>query len=257
MGSAFGKIFIFGALACASSILQKRTASTIEWDIECSVNATLPAECAIFQVPLDYDDDAAGTLDLDLIKIQATQEPVLGSILFNFGGPGAETNDGIAAGAKSYMEIIGGQFNLIGFNPRGTGSTITFACYDNETASETEAPFMPLLNSSNIAIGQAWASAEILSTQCNLSKPDIGQLLGTAFVARDVVQIIEALEEDGLLRYWGKLFPNLRFSRSNLVSLGFSYGTILGATFAGMFPEKVERMIIDGVANPFEYYAGL
>lgn len=66
---------------------------------------------------------------------------------------------------------------------------------------------MPLLNSSDIAIGQAWASAEILSAQCDLSKPDIGQLLGTAFVARDMNQIIEALEKDGLLRYWVSCFP--------------------------------------------------
>ena len=209
MGSAFGKIVVFGALACASPILQQRNATTIQWDAECSVNGTLPAECAIFQVPLDYDDIEAGTLNLDLIRIQATQEPVLGSILFNFGGPGAETNDALAAGAKPTMEIIGAQFNLIGFNPRGTGSTITFACYDNETASTTQASPMPLLNSSDVAIGQAWASAEILGAQCDLSKPDIGQLLGTAFVARDMHQIIEALEEDGLLRYWGKLLRHL------------------------------------------------
>ena len=36
--------------------------------------------------------------------------------------------------------------------------------------------------------------------------------------------------------------------------LGFSYGTTLGATAAAMFPDKIERMIIDGVQNPHEYY---
>ncbi len=210
MGAAFSKFVFFLALARASPLLRKGAATTIRWDAECSVNTSLPAQCAIFQVPFDYQDTGAGTLDLDLIKIQATREPVLGSILFNFGGPGAETNDGLAAGARSYMEIIGGQFNLIGFNPRGTGSTITFSCYDNDTARVTEAPSMPLLNSSDVATGQAWASAEILSAQCNQSKPEIGQLLGTAFVARDMNQIIEALEEDGLLRYRGKLLLYLK-----------------------------------------------
>ena len=193
------------AFVHASPLLLKRAATPIQWDAACDVNATLPAECATFQVPLDYSDTEPGTLDLDLIKIQATQTPVLGSILFNFGGPGAETNDGLAAGAKSYMKIIGGQFNLIGFNPRGTGSTITFSCYENETARETEAPSLPLLNSSDTATGQAWASAEIMSALCNHSKPEIGQLLGTAYVARDMNEIMEALEEDDMLRYWGKL----------------------------------------------------
>lgn len=36
--------------------------------------------------------------------------------------------------------------------------------------------------------------------------------------------------------------------------IGISYGTVLGATLAAMFPEKVDKMIIDGVVNAHEYY---
>jgi pimeloyl-ACP methyl ester carboxylesterase len=35
-----------------------------------------------------------------------------------------------------------------------------------------------------------------------------------------------------------------------------SYGTVLGATISAMFPEKVDKVVLDGVANPFEYYFG-
>jgi hypothetical protein len=31
-----------------------------------------------------------------------------------------------------------------------------------------------------------------------------GELVGTAFVARDVMSVAEATGEDGLLRYWGE-----------------------------------------------------
>ncbi|MGP2478171.1 alpha/beta fold hydrolase, partial [Listeria monocytogenes] len=32
--------------------------------------------------------------------------------------------------------------------------------------------------------------------------------------------------------------------------LGFSYGTLLGATYAGLFPERVNRMVLDGGIDP-------
>jgi pimeloyl-ACP methyl ester carboxylesterase len=39
-------------------------------------------------------------------------------------------------------------------------------------------------------------------------------------------------------------------------SAGFSYGTLLGATVAAMFPDKMDKVVLDGVVNPFEYYHG-
>jgi pimeloyl-ACP methyl ester carboxylesterase len=37
---------------------------------------------------------------------------------------------------------------------------------------------------------------------------------------------------------------------------GHSYGTYLGETLAAMFPERVERMVLDAVLNPHEYRDG-
>ncbi|KAK3292373.1 TAP-like protein-domain-containing protein [Chaetomium fimeti] len=66
---------------------------------------------------------------------------------------------------------------------------------------------------------------------------EIGEFIGSAFVARDMLSVAEAIAEDGLIRYWG-----------------ISYGTTLGATIASMFPDKIDRMILDGVSNTREYY---
>lgn len=38
------------------------------------------------------------------------------------------------------------------------------------------------------------------------------------------------------------------------VPLGFSYGTALGSTVAAMFPDRVDKLILDGVMNPHQYF---
>jgi pimeloyl-ACP methyl ester carboxylesterase len=48
--------------------------------------------------------------------------------------------------------------------------------------------------------------------------------------------IVDALGEDKL-NFWG-----------------ISYGTILGLTLAGMFPDRMGRVVLDSVVNPYDYY---
>lgn len=50
---------------------------------------------------------------------------------------------------------------------------------------------------------------KVIADGCYANSGQIGELLGTAFVARDAIQIVDALGEDGLLRYWGKARPRL------------------------------------------------
>ncbi|CAE6500984.1 unnamed protein product, partial [Rhizoctonia solani] len=60
--------------------------------------------------------------------------------------------------------------------------------------------------------------------------------ISTAYVVQDIERIVNALGEDGL-NFWG-----------------FSYGTVLGSTFAAMRPHLVKRMVLDGVSNAESYH---
>jgi hypothetical protein len=50
------------------------------------------------------------------------------------------------------------------------------------------------------ALGRGAADAEA----CFEVRRKNGEVMTTAFVARDLISVVDALEEDGLLRYWGE-----------------------------------------------------
>ncbi|KAJ9610427.1 hypothetical protein H2200_005204 [Cladophialophora chaetospira] len=219
---------------------QKVGDTKISWSTKCKALAgesATPFKCANFSVPLDYTKPkSTKTLDLTLVRVDATRKPVKGSVLFNPGGPGTSGLNFVLENAQELMTILGGHFNLIGFDPRGINNTLPFQCYKDQYKVTS----FGSSNASDVTLGQQFAQAEIQALQCQAATKDIGGLVGTAFVARDMAQIVDALGEDGMLRYWG-----------------FSYGTVLGSTFSAMFPEKVDKVVLDGVANVHEYYAGL
>ncbi|RYP62594.1 hypothetical protein DL771_009673 [Monosporascus sp. 5C6A] len=221
----------------------KCMASEIRWgpcdDIQ--TDNTTAIECGDLRVPLDYTNPTSNeTLRLQLVRVPAAVQPSQGSIQFNFGGPGATARQSLVDLAPILQALTGGSHDLVAFDPRGTGNTIPFWCYENDAEMIWAAHEVQPSNSSEVMLGRQWARAAIDAHMCFERAAETGSLISTAFVARDLMSVAEALEEDGLLRYWG-----------------FSYGTTLGATVAAMFPDRVDKMIMDGVQNPHEYYHAL
>ncbi|KAM0322587.1 hypothetical protein ACHAQA_009435 [Verticillium albo-atrum] len=85
----------------------------------------------------------------------------------------------------------------------------------------------------------ALASRALIFQTANKRAMRQGSLISTAFAARDLMEIVDAVEDDGLLRYYG-----------------LSYGSTLGATVAAMFPDRIDRLVLDGVQNAIDYFHG-
>ena len=83
------------------------------------------AQCATASVPKDYDQPGLGTLDVDVAKSPATGPgKKLGSLFFNFGGPGAQAAPYIEAYGADLFPVLNERFDIVGLDPRGSGHAL-------------------------------------------------------------------------------------------------------------------------------------
>ncbi|KAK7416622.1 hypothetical protein QQX98_005093 [Neonectria punicea] len=170
-------------------------------------------DCATLEVPLDYtNEDSSETIDLQLIRFNATKEPFKGSVLWNPGGPGISGIETLAFLGPDFRDIIGGHHHIISFDARPS----------RRSDSLPQAELWPYVK------GEKWENITALAEACYDSQKKYGRFIGTPFTARDMMKIVDALGEDGKLRYWG-----------------ISYGTILGQVVASMFPDRMGQVLLD------------
>ncbi|MFF5335294.1 alpha/beta hydrolase [Streptomyces sp. NPDC013181] len=187
--------------------------------------------CATVKVPLDYGKPGGDTIGIALIRKEATDRGKrLGSMLFNFGGPGGSGVSVLPRAAASYT-TLNTRYDLVGFDPRGVAGSAGVRCRDDEeqdrayqdvdmtpdTAAE-EAAFMK--DGAGFGAGCARMSGRVLP------------YVGTVNAARDMDLIRQVLGDEKLTYF------------------GMSYGTELGGTYAHLFPRRVGRTVFDAVVDP-------
>jgi pimeloyl-ACP methyl ester carboxylesterase len=195
--------------------------------------ANIPtARCATVSVPVDYDNPGAGPAQLAVIRIPATGSRI-GVLLINPGGPGASAVDSLAAAAPGLADSpIGQHFDLIGVDPRGVGhSTPALRC---RTDAEFDAWRKdPMADYSQAGVAHIESLYQQLARQCaDRMGAQFLEDAGTATSARDMDLVRQALGE------------------TQLSYLGYSYGTELGAAYAGAYPQNVRTMVLDGAVDP-------
>ncbi|WP_051792864.1 alpha/beta fold hydrolase [Amycolatopsis jejuensis] len=181
-------------------------------------------ECAQVTVPLDYRNPSAGKLSIDVTRIKATdQARRRGVLLLNPGGPGGSGTT-MPLGARTAP--IAKHFDLIGFAPRGTSSTNMLKCETvKEKLPDTTRP-------TEEQFAQYTAYARAMEAACQRAGGGIRPFINTANAARDMDLIRTALGE------------------SKINYLGYSYGTYLGAVYGSLYPQHLNRSVLDSSIHP-------
>jgi pimeloyl-ACP methyl ester carboxylesterase len=194
--------------------------------------------CATARVPLTYSHPRGAQISIAVISSRATGPgPSLGWLFLNGGGP----NPQVSTLSGAYPNLPAAwreRYNLITFDPRGMGYSTQIRCFPTQAAERKllgNLPPFPVGQAQEATYERAYAK---LDARC---ASDAGPLLdhdSTADIARDMNLLREAVG-DPVLNYYGA-----------------SYGTLLGAIYANLFPAHTGRMILDGNLNPVAWSTG-
>jgi pimeloyl-ACP methyl ester carboxylesterase len=187
-------------------------------------------QCGRLTVPLDYAKPDDLSLDIAVIRTRATGPgPRIGSLIFNFGGPGASGVDTLAQAAKVFGSL-NDRYDLVSFDPRGVERSSGVRCGTDEDMNKYTA--LNTLPTDEAERAEIDAGTKSFVEACGRTAGKLLPYVGTVNAAQDLDRLRAALG-DSRLNYFG-----------------ISYGTQLGAIYATRFPKNVNRMVLDGTLDP-------
>ena len=189
-------------------------------------------ECATLKAPLDYDEPSSGDVRLALTRKKATGPGKrLGSLLVNPGGPGGSAIGYVQAYAGiGYPAEVRARYDMVAVDPRGVARSEPVKCLDGpdmDTYTQTDATPDDGKETDGLV-----AAYRTFAEGCGADAPRLLRHVSTVEAARDM-DIVRAVLGDEKLNY-----------------VGASYGTFLGATYAGLFPDRAGRLVLDGAMDP-------
>ncbi|KAJ8090284.1 hypothetical protein PM082_018880 [Marasmius tenuissimus] len=187
-----------------------------------------------------------------IARYKARRVPRKGIVFMNPGGPGHPGTPLALEKGQEMAELIGGDWDLVGFDPRGVGRTTpSTRCFESTRdfrkffANTVVERGLNIPSTSDLSapslrqslVGQYTEFVELKKKQGELCKKSMGdelKYMGSTTVARDIEFMSRVLEGDNAkINYWGE-----------------SYGTVIGSNLINLFPDRIGKVVIDGVVNP-------
>ena len=192
----------------------------------CPTQPTL--QCGTVPVPQDYRHPAAATLSIAVTRAPAPDGSATGgTLLVNPGGPGESGNQILPVLLPLLPPSVRSVSDVVSFDPRGTGASAPLQC-GTVPATVTAAEPVPA------RVGQPLPGTPVfagMARECATRHPALTAAVDTVNTARDMDRIRQALGVASVSFY------------------GLSYGTVLGAVYAELFPHRVRAMVLDGAVD--------
>ncbi|MFD5202899.1 alpha/beta hydrolase [Streptomyces sp. NPDC058375] len=218
----------------AWSALDRYTQQKPRWKRCDEAEAPPEIQCATIKVPLDYRKPGGKRIDLAISRIKATAPGKRqGVLLSNPGGPGGPGLYLPLGMAEWLPAAARQQYDLIGFDPRGVGTSTPVTCGLKPEEENWLRPYKPETFGDDVA----WART--VARKCEEKAGDTLPHITTRNTARDMDLIRAALGE------------------KKINYLGYSYGTYLGAVYTQLFPKRAGRFVLDSAVDPERAWRGM
>ncbi|MFI8350974.1 alpha/beta hydrolase [Streptomyces sp. NPDC085596] len=188
-------------------------------------------QCATMKAPLNWGEPKGDTIGIALIRAKADgpAKDRIGSLVFNFGGPGGSGVTTLPAFGEDYAALRT-RYDLVSFDPRGVGRSAPVLC---ESDSQLDTYFQQDATPEDTAEQKQLISrTEKFNDACEQRSKKILPHVRTTDAARDM-DLMRQVLGDAKLHYFG-----------------ISYGTELGGVYAHLFPGHVGRAVFDAVVDP-------
>ncbi|WP_052720197.1 alpha/beta hydrolase [Actinoplanes rectilineatus] len=205
---------------------------SITWSA-CTETELSGFDCAAYEVPLDHDEPRGATTTIALARRPA-DDPAhrIGTLFVNPGGPGGAGRGMVTRAADIASPAVLARFDLVGFDPRGIGGSDPVQCHPTEEEAAAVLDRVTGVPLTAAEISETLAARYEYTEACKANMGPLLTHMSTVNVAQDLDRLRRAVGDD------------------KLTYLGFSYGTLLGATYVNLFPQRVRAVILDGNVDP-------